>query len=45
MSKIKRENVIIKREKLTKIHKIKLIYASTLKSNVIRQKIGRKHVI
>ena len=39
---VNRENLILKREKLTKILKIKLIYASKLKYNVIRQKIRRK---
>ena len=37
-----RENSTTKREKLTKIHKSKLIYASKLKSNVIGQKIRNK---
>ena len=39
---MKRENYIAKREKMTKIHKINLIYASKLKYNVTRQKIRKK---
>ena len=42
MSKIKKEKLIAKREKIGKFHKIKLIYLSKLKSNVIRQDIRRK---
>ena len=34
MSEMKRENLTTKRDKMTKICKIKLIYASKLKSNV-----------
>ena len=41
-NEIKRESSIAKREKITKIHKIKIIYASKLKSNVTRQKIRKK---
>ena len=41
-SEIKRENSIGKREKLTKFCKIEIIYASKLKSNIIRRKIGKK---
>ena len=41
-NEIKRESSIAKREKITKIHKIKIIYASKLKSNVTRQKITKK---
>ena len=39
---IKKENSIVKKEKLTKIHKIKLIYASKLKYYVIGRKIRKK---
>ena len=36
-AKIKREYFIVKREKLSKNHKIKLIYVSKLKYNIIGQ--------
>ena len=35
MREIRRDNLIAKREKITKFHKIRLIYASKLKSNII----------
>ena len=41
-----RENSIFKREKITKFHKFKLVYASKLNSNFIVQKIGKRtHIL
>ena len=39
---INRENFIVKREKMTKFHKIKPIYTSKLNSNIIGQNIIKK---
>ena len=41
-SKIRREKLIMKTERNIKFHNINLIYWSKLKSNCIRQKLGRK---
>ena len=41
-TEMKRENLIRKREKMTKIHKIKLMYASKSKYNILQQNIKKK---
>ena len=42
MYKIKREILLAKREKIVKFHKIRLIYYSKFKYNVIERKIREK---